>query len=61
MAREMARPVRTTAATAWRRRYHLGRWARPVQGDTNLVGKGRRPAAAMDRKLRARALPPGGE
>jgi hypothetical protein len=36
---QMARPVRTTAAPAWRRRYQLGRWVKPIQGDTSLVGK----------------------
>jgi hypothetical protein len=44
---EMARPVTTTAAPTWWRRDQLGRWAGPVQGDTSLVGKGRRPAAAI--------------
>jgi hypothetical protein len=29
---EMARPVRTATASAWRRRYQLGRWARLIQG-----------------------------
>ena len=43
----MARPVTTTAAPTWWRRDQLGRWAGPVQGDTSLVGKGRRPAAAI--------------
>ena len=34
----MAWPVRTAAAPAWRRRYQLGRWVTPDQGDMGLVG-----------------------
>jgi hypothetical protein len=36
---EMARPVRMTAPGIWRRWHQLGRWVRPVQDDTSLVGK----------------------
>jgi hypothetical protein len=35
----MARPVRTTALRTWSWWHQLGRWVRPVQGDTSLVGK----------------------
>src|SRR6266545_4901614 len=35
---EMARPVRTTASRTWSRWHQLGRWVRPVQVDTSLVG-----------------------
>jgi hypothetical protein len=38
---QMAQPVRTTAAPAWRRRYRLGRWARPIQGDTASLASAR--------------------
>jgi hypothetical protein len=34
-------------ARAWRRWHHLGGRVRPVLGDACLVGKGRRPAAAV--------------
>src|SRR4029450_4229133 len=36
---QMAWPVRTTALGTWCRRQQLGRWVRPIQGDTSLVGK----------------------
>src|SRR5215208_1546794 len=32
---------------AWRRRHHLGGRVRSVLGDAGLVGKGRRPTAAL--------------
>ena len=42
----MARPVRMTVLGRGSDGRQLGRWVRPDQGDTSLVGKGRRPAAA---------------
>jgi hypothetical protein len=36
---EMARPVSTTTLPTWQWWHQLGRWVRPVQDDTSLVGK----------------------
>jgi hypothetical protein len=35
----VARLARVKLIQSWRRRYQLGRWVRPVQDDTCLVGK----------------------
>src|SRR5919107_2942964 len=57
---EMARLVRTTAPRTWSRRHQLDRWARPVQGDTSLVGKGASPRqqAGRDPQLPRHGSPP---
>src|SRR5919112_105031 len=56
----MARPVRTTAPRTWSRRHQLDRWARPVQGDTSLVGKGASPRqrTGRDPQLPRHGSPP---
>jgi hypothetical protein len=55
---EMARTVRTTLAHIWQRWHQLGRWARPVQGDTSLVGKSPQVARQLHlcRRLRPEEL-----
>jgi len=49
----VARPARVKLIQSWRRRYQLGRWVRPVLGDTSLVGKlpeGRRGRGYLGRR-----------
>jgi hypothetical protein len=53
---EMARPVRTTAAPAWRRRCPLGRWVRLVVGDHEPHGK--HPQGARQLSLRDEVVSP---
>jgi hypothetical protein len=43
--------MRTAASRTWQRWHQLGRWVRPVHGDTTFVAAHRRRAAARRDKL----------
>jgi hypothetical protein len=54
---ELARPVWTIGRRTWQQWHQLGRWVRPVQEGTSLVGKPRSGAAErrctlLDTRLR---------